>query len=499
VERVIIPLSTSGQVCDRQRPAGEILPAAGLMQIFRPSRPFLSAVTVILANYRRRPRCILRVSLFILEGGTPVNSVTGPSSGTAWKFISESEEDGRAIFDNEQFSIFLPPQVIPADATLKLCLSSPDATVGNALTAWLHSGERRIPGHVQCRLGEEDFGELGLMAEVSYAPPLAETEIPAGLLISPVTQCNLNCTHCISRSTRKSLSRLDPGTRENILRWCKEGKVSGVATDYSGDILWADAHFGNELDFFLSLQVPFSIDTNGVCLSGPVIPRLLKSRLRAINVSLDAARPETYKRIRRGAPPLASVLANIGEFSTALTAANLRHDIRLSVSFALMTGNIDELPDFIRIASKLDVPAVFCRHLEVYTEEMESESLIFQPERFNLRRREAMEAAEQMGLTLIIPPEFDDTLDGNGRMPCLEPWRSAVILGNGDVTACCIPGTVIGNLHENTMEEIWQGERFQDFRRKVNSSDPPASCRACPIHRKRNNRLGYLPYRAKSL
>lgn len=468
---------------ENQRPAGEILPTRDLVQTFRTEQPFLSSVTVILANFRKRPKCLICADISILEGED------------TWRSILRVVEDGRAIYDNEPFCIFLPPDGIPSGATLKLCLSSPNALPGHALTAWLHSGEKRIPGHLQCRLGDENFGELGLSAELAYSPPFASSEIPPGILLSPVTQCNLNCTHCISRSTRKKLSRLSIDIRADIHRWCREGKVTGIATDYSGDILWADTHFGGELDYVLNLHVPFSIDTNGVCLTGDVIKKLLGSKLRNLNVSLDASRPERYRRIRRGAPPLEEVLANIRAFSTALTDADLRNEIRLSIGFTLMACNIDELPDLVRTAAKLGVPAIFCRHLEVYTEDMEEESLFFQPERFNLKRKESLEIAEQLKITLLIPPEFDDAHEGNGRMPCLEPWRSAVVLGNGDVAACCVPGTVLGNLNETSMQALWQGEAYQQFRRRVNSSDPPPSCRNCPIHRARNNKLGYFPFR----
>ena len=467
-----------------QRPAGEILPESSLVQIFIPNEDFLSSITVILANFKRRPKCKLRTDIYILD------------SGENWHSILEIEEDGRSIYDNEPHCIFLPPNKILAGSKLKICISSPDATSGAALTAWLHAGDKRIPGHVSCALGNENFSNHGLLAELGYCSPLASTEIPQGILLSPVTQCNLNCTHCISRVTRKTLNRLSPTIRSEIQNWCSTGKLKGIATDYSGDLLWADAHFGGELDYLIGLDVPFDIDTNGVHLNGSVVNKLLKTKLRNINVSLDAARAQTYKKIRRGAPPLSEILTNVRDFSIALTASGLRKRIRFSIGFTLMESNIGELPEFVVMAAGLGVPAIFCRHLEVYTEDMQLESLYHNQARFNEMRLESLLSADYFGIHLSIPPPFDDAHEGNGRMPCLEPWRSAVILGNGDVAACCVPGTKIGNLNESPMQVLWQSENYQNFRRRVNSSDPPNSCRSCPIHRTRNNRLGYFPYLA---
>ncbi len=191
------------------------------------------------------------------------------SDPSSWLSILNLVEDGRTILDNDLFPIFLPSAISSVENSIfKICFSSPNSTHRHAPTAWLHSGDRRIAGHICCALGEADQGDFGLMAELGYSPPLAECEIPRGLLISTITQCNLNCVHCISRTTRTSLNKLDLGTRKRIQQWCDEGKISMVVTDYSGDLLWADEKFGYELDFFTNLSVPFHIDTNGACLSG---------------------------------------------------------------------------------------------------------------------------------------------------------------------------------------------------------------------------------------
>lgn len=72
------------------------------------------------------------------------------------------------------------------------------------------------------------------------------------------------------------------------------------------------------------------------------------------------------------------------------------------------------------------------------------------------------------------------------------------MLGNGDVLACCVPGLKMGNLHENTMEEIWNGPRYQELRWSVNSPNPPPSCRTCPFVRDINDPDSYLIHGAKA-
>jgi molybdenum cofactor biosynthesis enzyme MoaA len=129
-----------------------------------------------------------------------------------------------------------------------------------------------------------------------------------------VTQCNLNCIHCISREFRATKSILSPHIKDKIKHRCDAGSVGKIATDYSGDILWADKKFGGELDLLKSLNVPVHIDTNGIYLDQEAAEALVESRLESINISLDAATSKTFQRVRKGAPRLDNVLTNIANF-----------------------------------------------------------------------------------------------------------------------------------------------------------------------------------------
>ena len=53
---------------------------------------------------------------------------------------------------------------------------------------------------------------------------------------------------------------------------------------------------------------------------------------------------------------------------------------------------------------------------------------------------------------------------------CTRPFEWFAVLDNGDVSPCCPPwvdGYRIGNLHEQSVEEVWNGEKAQDFRKSI--------------------------------
>ncbi len=73
-----------------------------------------------------------------------------------------------------------------------------------------------------------------LDAKLIHSQPEPYQALPQALLFSPVTQCNLNCTHCISRSTRTKLRSASEPVWDAVREvTCGENFVH-LATDYSG-------------------------------------------------------------------------------------------------------------------------------------------------------------------------------------------------------------------------------------------------------------------------
>ncbi len=61
-----------------------------------------------------------------------------------------------------------------------------------------------------------------------------------------------------------------------------------------------------------------------------------------------------------------------------------------------------------------------------------------------------------------------DLADGYDLYPCSYLWTRLVVFWNGDVTLCCRDyncSLKLGNINDNSVEEIWMGERMQELRR----------------------------------
>ncbi len=66
---------------------------------------------------------------------------------------------------------------------------------------------------------------------------------------------------------------------------------------------------------------------------------------------------------------------------------------------------------------------------------------------------------------------------------CDHPWTHFEVNNpNGNVTMCCDNATVLGNVNEGSVEDIWNGERFQSIRKKMANEGAHLLCpHTCPI------------------
>ncbi|MBF0546926.1 MAG: radical SAM protein [Candidatus Riflebacteria bacterium] len=59
-------------------------------------------------------------------------------------------------------------------------------------------------------------------------------------------------------------------------------------------------------------------------------------------------------------------------------------------------------------------------------------------------------------------------INKNGKKICYNPWTHFEVNNpNGDVTICCDFGWVMGNVNHQSVEEIWNGEKFQAIRKRM--------------------------------
>ena len=93
---------------------------------------------------------------------------------------------------------------------------------------------------------------------------------------------------------------------------------------------------------------------------------------------------------------------------------------------------------------------------------------------------------------LYVPDLSEDQLnryytnpsDFLGYGPCISPWTTVEIMPDGNAATCRdYPDFITGNILETTLEEIWNGERYVEFRKALleNGGTFPICARCCGL------------------
>ncbi len=331
----------------------------------------------------------------------------------------------------------------------------------------------------------------------SDAPPL-----PTFLQIEPVGQCNLRCTMCAIQFRRdgppygaNAFMPLDdfkrivegfPALERLQLQGLGEPMMH---PQFFAMVSWAAAR-----------GIRVSTNSNLTLLSRRRAVECVASGLAELHVSLDAATPEIYERIRVGAS-FHKALRNLRRVMEARAAAASALDVRI-VS-VLMRQNVRELPALVRLAASEGVRDVFVQYL---CHDFEETSLpehykpmrsFIDAEHLTAKHDAAVEAvyaearaeARALGVTLRLPPLRRAERRPNAGPRCDWPWQGAYVSYRGEAMPCCMVGTPdrarFGNVLEESVAAVWHNDDYRRFRADLAADRPPPVCRSCAIYRGR--------------
>jgi len=341
----------------------------------------------------------------------------------------------------------------------------------------------------------------GHMKLKGYNEALAEEEqqkhspitraMPTFMIMNMDNQCNLRCIMCI----RRKYSEEDLNARSYdfeifrrvadevfpYLRWVRLTTV--------GEPLMAQS-FREQLKIAKKYSVKVDLVTNVTLLDDDLINEILPVT-DCLKVSIDGATKETYESIKVGAK-FEQVIENIKRFNYFRREIQQDKRPRLALLYVLMRRNIEELPQFMKLAKELEAESISTTHVVIHQKKMKEESLVYHKELANYYMMVAQKKANELNLHLNIPPLFNTVYDVQGRRSknnlksefkiCPFLWKRAYIEWNGDVVPCCVPGhPVMGNVKEKSFGEIWNNELYQEMRKRLNTDNPFDCCKHCFI------------------
>jgi len=325
----------------------------------------------------------------------------------------------------------------------------------------------------------------------NHRSPVAP-DVPVVLYVEVTNRCDSLCQTCIR--TFRSLEPPKDLTLEELVRVAEQlPRLERVFLHGIGEPL-LNPQLLPMIAYLKARGAAVIFNSDAIGLTEKKREGLLENGLDELRVSLDAATAETYRAIR-GVPAFHRAVENVTSLVGMRRVSGVAGPV-VSLWFTTLRNNVQELPDFIRLARRIGADEVNLQRLVYYGRGL---AVAEQSLHGNLSALEdrllavATSLAGELGIRLKASgnttPEASLTADERRRpwSGCQRPWRLSYVTANGNVLPCCISpwtarnysGLILGNAFTQQFEEIWNGERYREFRRRFEGEDAPDPCRGC--------------------
>jgi len=305
---------------------------------------------------------------------------------------------------------------------------------------------------------------------------------PILLQLDPTSTCNLSCPMCRRNKSSNLGNMLSFEDYTRILErfpWLDFLLLIGIGEPLLNERLFDFIAYAEDAD------VRIMMATNATLIDASMAGRLVDSRLGYLQLSFDGGTKETYEATKKGAD-FDQVVENI----TVLMRKKKESRSRMKVFLVtVVTGlNYREVPRLMGLADQMGVDTV------LVTPDLCNPTIYPDydcpkvPEKELLATlKEVRALGRKRGITTYMSStKPHGRFRSRGTTSCYWPWYGMYVTCEGDVTPCSeisdpewLGDLKLGNVFETPVEEIWNGPAYQEFRRRLASSDPVDFCAHC--------------------
>ncbi len=338
---------------------------------------------------------------------------------------------------------------------------------------------------------------MTMPAPATSAPQVVT--LPRSIYIEPTSRCNEFCQQC----PRTLLSREDDRdlTYDKFLTIVEQFPVlDRVVLHGLGEPL-LNKDLPRMVRYLKDRGAYVLFNSNGISLTARKGQELIDAGLDEYRLSMDGATPETYAQVR-GVDAFDKIWQNVRNFITLQKEQNAEKPA-VSLWFTAMRENLHELPQLIELAAEHGVREVYMQRL-VYFEKGLAASAQALFHRASAEEMALIKNCEQMceqrGILFKaagVASPLESITRNFGDRPwsgCQRPYNLTYITSSGNVLSCCFAPfghknakeyygeRVLGNVFQESIADIWHGERYQEFRRAFESDTPAKQCAQCGLN-----------------
>jgi MoaA/NifB/PqqE/SkfB family radical SAM enzyme len=337
------------------------------------------------------------------------------------------------------------------------------------------------------------------------------TSLPLMVAVYTTDRCNLRCMGCdFGRKTGSEISITEEGYQRvfDVFPFLDTVGIAGAEMFHNtGDAKGHMQRVCREGEKYPDLRfIGFS---NGTLLSAEKIDFIVR-KFKWFGVSIDSPIPSVYRTIRIGSN-LNRVIQNIKKLNQLKVEKGLeRYDSpEIIVSSVIFERTYRSVMGMVDLAYEVGAAGV---HFQEPWEGTYVNENIFSNHtkmiEYLSMRKEAVTKANDLGIFIIDRtintilrnmPDLKDHLEIPenlivGKWPncCNAPWSELYISGNGDVQVCCASNTILGNINEQSISQIWNSSEAIALRWRILKGDYVRDCKPrcnkgyfLPLHKRR--------------
>ncbi len=275
---------------------------------------------------------------------------------------------------------------------------------------------------------------------------------PVALAFEPTTSCNLRCPECPSglRSFTRPTGMLSQELFRDVIDQVADRLL--YLTFYFQGEPYLHPQFLPMVAYAEAKGLYTATSTNAHYLNDERARQTVESGLDRLIISIDGTTQNTYESYRVGGK-LEKVLegtANIIRWKTKLRTATPH----VVFQFLVVGPNEHQIPEIYTLARKLGVNEVKLKTAQIYNYRHGSELM---PKNEKYSRYRLLADGTYM---------LKNALHNH----CWKMWHSCVVTWDGKVVPCCFDKDaqhVLGDLREQTFEQVWKGRAYRDFRARL--------------------------------
>ncbi len=293
--------------------------------------------------------------------------------------------------------------------------------------------------------------------------PKNKVRSPTQVVIETTNRCNLNCPFCLVGMQNelkgkygnvahdlmtRPMGKMTPGTFSRVREELKSFGINKAYLHFQGEP-FLNKHTPQFAKQLKDDGLTVGIFTNGQAFSERTIAEIAAAEIDLIRFSVDGASEETYQQNRVGGK-----FSKVYENMKKVAQAHKGKRTRIEWQLLPLRNNEHEVEKARKMAEDIGV--------HFFTKGFRETDPQLAPENPMYRSRFL-------------------------KKPCTDIYKQLGIYWNGDVVPCCydVDGKeVMGNIHSNDLEAIWNSPKYRDFRERVDefASHPenePQICKSC--------------------